>query len=334
MQLEHLNGKKILITGATGFLGHHLLQALTKSKAEIFCLVRASSNRSLLPPSVKVLEADLHSGNGLDEALSQVDTVVHMASLLFGIGWRDYLQDNVLAANVFGAAIARNKNIQRVVFVSSLAASGPSATPPGVKSSNLACPKSAYGWSKYMSEQTLFRHCGDKLVILRPPIIYGSKDKGLLPYFKAAKKGLVITPGFGRRFPVSIIHAKDMAKVIMLSLHPNAHGIYHCNDGEVHTMENIGVRIANTLGQEAKCFGVPLFIMGISAFAVSLAARLLKPLSLKAPSWNIDKFLEAKESGWLCDGSRMRNELGFKAEVSLELGIHESISGYKADNWL
>ncbi len=334
MQLDHLDGKNILISGGTGFVGQHLLKALAESNAQISCLVRGTSNRASLPSSIQIYEADLHSGQGLDVALEGKDVVIHLASLLFGLGWQDYLQGNVLASEVFGAAIARHASIKRVVFVSSLAASGPSSTSPGVQDTDTACPVSAYGWSKYMSEQALSKHCGDKLVILRPPIIYGSKDKGLLPYFKAAQKGLVITPGFKRKFPVSAIHAHDMASVIIHALLPQARGVYHCNDGAEHTMQDIGVKIAKALGREAKCLGIPLPIMGVSAYVSSLGANLLKPFGLRPPSWNMDKFREAREAGWLCDSKRICNELGFVPKVSLEAGLQEAIVGYKADNWL
>ncbi len=334
MQLDHLEGKKILITGGTGFVGQHLLQALLASKAELACLVRGSSNRSALPSSVKIYEADLQNGRGLDVALENTDMVIHMASLLFGLDWQDYLQANVLASETLGSSIAKHKNIQRVVFVSSLAASGSCAITPGVLDTDIAKPVSAYGWSKYMSEQTLHKYCNEKLVILRPPIIYGSKDKGLLPYFKAAQKGLVITPGFKRDFPVSAIHAKDMAKVIILAMLEKAHGIYHCNDGAEHSMQGIGLGIAKGLGREAKCFGVPLPIMAVSAWVSSMAAQLMKPLGLRPPSWNMDKYREARENGWLCEGKRICEELGFAPEVSLEQGVQEAIEGYRADGWL
>ncbi len=334
MLLSNLEQKRILITGATGFVGQHLLHALSQSTAKLSCLVRASSNRAALPQSIQVFEADFISGNGLDNALAEQDIVIHLASLLFGLGWQDYLQANVQATDSFGAAIARHKNIKRVVYVSSLAASGPCAISPGVKDNDLAHPVSAYGWSKFMSEQVLHKYCGEKLVVLRPPIIYGSGDKGLLPYFKAAEKGLIITPGYKRKFPVSIIHAHDMASVILCALKPNAHGIYHCNDGVEHSMKSIGMHIAASLQREAKCYGLPLPILGVSAAIMSLGANLLKSFKLRPPSWNLDKFREARMQGWLCHGERISQELGFIPNVNIEQGVQEAIAGYKASGWL
>ncbi len=325
--------KKILITGATGFVGQHLLRNINQDQFTISCLVRKSSNTAKLPKQVQIFEADLHSGEGLDQALAEQDIIIHLASLLFGLGWQDYLQANICASEVFGTAIARHKNIQRVVFVSSLAASGPCAKSPGVSDTNLAKPVSAYGWSKYMSEQVLFKHCGQKLVVLRPPIIYGSGDQGLLSYFKAAQKGLIVTPGFRRTFPISIIHAKDMAAVIECALHPAAHGIYHCNDGAEHSMQSLGLGIAKALGRNAKCIGLPLPIMGLSASIMSIGAKLLKPFNVRPPSWNRDKFREARTEGWLCQGTRIA-ELGFKPSMNLEQGLYEAITGYKEQGWL
>ncbi len=314
-------------------MGTHLLQYLASSEAEISCIVRKSSNRLQLAPNVQVFEADFFNGQGLDEALSGQDMVIHLASLLFGLGWQDYLQANITAAEMFGKALKRHENIERVVFVSSLAASGPCAISPGVDDKSLAKPVSAYGWSKYMSEQVLYRYCGEKLVVLRPPIIYGSGDKGLLPYFKAAQKGIIITPGFKRTFPISIIHAHDMACAISSALQSKAHGIYHCNDGAEHNMQSLGLGIAKALGREAKCIGMPLPIMGLSASLMSLGARFLKPFNLRPPSWNRDKFREAREAGWLCQGKRIY-ELGFSPSINLEQGLKEAVDGYKMRGWI
>ncbi len=328
-----MSQKKILITGGTGFVGKHLLHHLNQGDAQLSCLVRKSSNRVGLPSKVQIFEADLQTGQGLDAALAGQDEVIHLASLLFGLGWQDYLQANVGASEVLGQALARHDNIKRVVFVSSLAASGSCAVSPGVTDADLARPVSAYGWSKYMSEQVLSKYCGQRLVILRPPIIYGSYDKGLLPYFKAAQKGIIITPGFRRSFPISIIHAKDMANVIEHALLPEAEGIYHCNDGAEHTMQSLGLAIAKVLGRKARCIGLPLPIMGLSAGLMSLGAVLCKPLNLRPPSWNLDKFREAREPGWLCAGQRI-TKLGFKPNVTLEQGLYEAINSYKEQGWL
>ena len=344
MSLEYLRGKKILITGGTGFVGKRLVQSLASLSKEldiqISCLVRSSSKRDGLPSCIQFFEANLSTGEGLEVALKGQDIFIHMAALLFGLNWQDYFT-NVQAASNLGKAIAHeqaNGSLSRVLFVSSLAASGPinnGVKGLGVDDNVIASPVSAYGWSKYISEEVLARHAGNSLVVLRPPIIYGSGDKGLLPYFKLAQKGLVMSPGFKRDFPVSLIHVQDMVQAILCALKPEAKGVYHCNDGySEHNMQKLGQSMAKLMGKEAKCLTIPLFIMCITAYLSNIWGIIAQKLSLRLPSWNVDKYREAKVSGWLCNSQRLQDELGFKPEISLEAGLEEAITGYKNEGLL
>ena len=188
----HLANVRVLLTGGTGFVGRHLLPQLLQAGARVTCLTRARSHTAGLPEGVAVAQADLGTGRGLTEALEGQDVVIHMAALLFGLGWQDYLRANARAAACLAEAIRQadgnaarrgQPGMQRLVLVSSQAATGPCGTAPGVGDDALPAPVSAYGWSKALSEQILGHALGDRMVTLRPPIIYGSGDKGLLPVF-------------------------------------------------------------------------------------------------------------------------------------------------------
>ncbi len=341
MNVEHLHGKNIAVTGATGFVGGHLVRFLRErlagTGAIISCLIRQNSRNKAHHEDLKDLpchEVDFHTGQGLHEALKGQNVLIHMASLLFSSSWQDYLRVNAHMAELLGAKAAQHDSMQSVLLVSSLSVTGPSATLPGVGDFDGAHPVSAYGWSKHMAEQIFLRHCGKKLVILRPPMIYGSKDKGLLPYFKAAKMGIVINPGFRRRFPVSIIHVQDVVQAIVCALKPQAQGVYHCNDGDAHTMSDIGARMALLQGKKARYLGVPLSIMGMSAACSTVLGRALATFYKHPPSWNVDKFREARQEGWLCNAKRLCDELGFVPQFSLDAGIREALTGYTQDGWL
>lgn len=352
----NMRGTRILVTGGTGFVGRHLIRALVESGASVTCLVRASSNTDSLPAGLRTVTACLCTGQGLDKALEGQEVVIHMAALLFGLGWQDYLSSNTQAAQCMAQALRRHQDgggaLRRFVMVSSLAATGPCASGDGVNDDTPPAPVSAYGWSKYLTEQILREALGERMVTLRPPIIYGSGDKGLLPYFTAAQKGIIVSPGLGRRFPVSAVHVQDMVQAIMLCLREQAHGVYHLNDGSQHTMPGIGQAIAKALqadasqsglarsgrsarpARQARVIPVPLALMGLAAYAAGLWGTLTAPWGLRAPSWNPDKYREARQAGWLCSSARIIHDLGYSPLISLEQGMAEAVAGYRHEGWL
>lgn len=338
----HLAGKRVLVTGATGFLGRHLLPQLVAAGADVTCLTRASSRTDHLPQGVTVARADLATGDGVAQALGGQDILIHMAALLFGLNWQDYLRANTVAAQHLAAAImsirARRRALPRVVLVSSLAASGPADGMPGRNDEAIGAPVSAYGWSKYLVEQILGRAAGDKLVVLRPPIIYGSGDKGLLPVFRGIQKGVAALPGWKRPFPVSVVHARDAAQAILLLCRKDAHGVYHVNDGAQHTMRAFYEAAAQALDARPLFIPVPVPVLGMTALAATLWTRLLRRLGRasgdRAPNWNLDKYREARHAGWLCDASRLCQELGYAPTMSLAAGMTEAVNGYRAEGLL
>ncbi len=347
MSLEYLKNKKILLTGGTGFVGQYVLKALEGAVKEygtkVTCLVRKSSNVKLLPSFVSIKEGDFITGEGFNDALSGQDMVIHLAAVLSGVFWQDYFC-NVQASDILGKAISEH-NIERVLLVSSVAATGPIAPfskislAKGVTDDCAARPVSAYGWSKYLSEEMLAKHCGDKLVILRPPIIYGSGDGGLLPYFKAAARGIVVSPGLCRDFPISLIHASDMAQAILCALKPEANGVYHCNDGEnaynpVYTMGGLGKEMAKVMGKKAVCIKLPLCLLGVSAALSTAYGAILQHFNKRMPSLTFDKYREARAVGWMCNGQRLQDELGFTPTMSLHVGLQDTYTGYKQEGLL
>ena len=250
----------------------------------------------------------------------------------------------VALADVEAAAQGSGKGLPaRFVLVSSLAATGPSDCPPGVADNAVPAPVSAYGWSKLLVEQILGRALGDRLVTLRPPIIYGSGDKGLLPVFKGAARGFAVSPGAFRDFPVSAVHARDMAQAVLLCCKDTARGVYHINDGGLYSMAHFCRVMGAALGRpRLRVIHLPLPLMAVTAGLASsgglLWARLSRCLPSRAPqrapNWNLDKYREARQAGWLCDAARIRRELGYEPRVSLAEGMAEAVEGYRREGWL
>lgn len=336
-----LAGKKIAVTGATGFLGRHLVPVLVNSGAIVTCLVRKKANKAYLPESVKIIEGDCSNATSLEPFLNNQNIIIHAAGTLFGNSWNNYLSGNAkFAYNIANAKPP--KQLEKVIFVSSLAASAPSDILPGIRETDTPSPVSAYGWSKLMAENILRAAFGEKLAILRPSIIYGSGDKGLLPLFKSIKNGIGISPGFNREFPVSAIHAKDAARAIILACAKNTSGIYNLSDGNAYAMSFFCKEIANAMNKKAPAIlKMPLSIMAFSAFLSGFASLVMqygaKVFKLGQPgpaSWNMDKYREASQCGWLADTSRIRKELDFSPLYDLSAGLEETVRGYVKEGWL
>lgn len=335
---DALRGANILVTGGGGFLGRHLLPVLVASGANITCLLR-SPETARLPDGVRAIAGDCTDVRVMEKAAKAQDIIIHMAALLFGVSWQNYLAANAsMAANVANSA---RESARRVIFISSLAAAGPAGTEPGKRETDPPEPVSAYGWSKLVAEHILQKSIGGRLVILRPPIIYGSGDRGLLPLFRSCAAGIGVSPGM-REFPVSVIHAHDVARAILCVASSAAHGVYHLSDGYSYTMSGLCRAIGLAAGRSrVRVFKPPLTLMAASAGLASAGAAALQKMAHafrrvppRAPGWNLDKYREARQEGWLACSDRIKNELGFSAAMPPDKGMAEAISGYRQEGWL
>lgn len=332
--LTDLANKNVFVTGAGGFLGRHLLGHLLACNANVTGLVRSAN--FFLPKDVRPARGDCRDAAAMKVLLQGQDIIIHVAGLLFGANWQAYLAANSESARNIAAAAS---GAERVILISSLAAAGPCALSPGRNESEAPAPVSAYGWSKLLAEQIMAAQLGEKLVILRPPIIYGSGDRGLLPLFKSAKMGIGIGPA---KFPVSIIHVEDAARACALACKPEANGVYHLSDGKTYQMDDICLAMAQAQGRERlRMLRPPQALMRTSAYLSSWAGtmtrgicRLLGRQAPRLPAWNPDKYRESIQLGWLADNSRISHKLGFQAESGLGAGMAEAVAGYRKEGWL
>lgn len=332
-----LTGVKIAVTGGSGFLGSYVVPQLLAAGANLALLSRSRPNIV----DVNIIEGDCRDAAAVGKLLSGQDVLIHMAALLFGASWQDYLEANVKAVQTIIQASKKNPP-KKVIFVSSLAAAGPCGEYPGIAESAIPSPVSAYGWSKLICENILSAHFQKNLVIIRPPIIYGAGDRGLLPLFKSVKKGLGISPGAFRKFPVSIIHARDCSRAILLCCEDRAEGIYHISDGAPCDMDKFCKAMASSMGKNRiLTLHIPLAAMQFSAVCCSTWSIATKWIAQKChwrppapPHWNMDKMREARQTGWLANSQRIAKELDFSSSLDLEAGMAQTVQGYIERGWL
>lgn len=333
---------KIALTGGTGFLGSHLLAALKNQEIEATCLVRSQSQA---PVGISVVRGDCLDEEAMTKLIRGQDVFVHMAALLFGSSWQDYFRANLRAARLIVKILARlprDERPSRMIFISSLAAAGPCAVLPGKSEAEEPEPVSAYGWSKLCCEQSLAAAPVSRLVILRPPIIYGSGDKGLLPIFRSAARGIGVSPGAFRKFPVSVIHAADASAAILLACQAEIDGIFHLSDGSPLDMDTFCKKAAQACGRGfCHVFHPPLPVMAVTAAAAGLfytgAAKFRAWTGARPPQpphWNLDKYRESSQAGWLANAAKFASATGFTPQVNLEAGLSETVAAYRERGWL
>ncbi len=325
----------IFITGATGFIGRHTVPVLLSCGHDVTALVRGSAP---LPPKVRQVRGDFVTGEGLAEGLKGVDVVIHAAGVLFGRGAEAYFA-NTRGAVVLGQAMER-AGTGKLVFVSSLAASG--ACVDGIKLTadgryledlgiGEGLPVSVYGRSKLQAEQVLAA-CGnikENMVVVRPPAVYGGGDRGLLPWFKSAKGGVLALYGSGEQ-PLSTLFVEDMVQALVCCIQPEARGVYHLDDGGNTTQKGFGLAMGEAMVRMGlrkslpKTVAFPMPLVWLGARLCGFGAKLGMQ-----PGWfNPDKYKELREPGWKSNCGKIA-ELGFKPQVGLAEGMEKTLTAYK-----
>jgi nucleoside-diphosphate-sugar epimerase len=317
----------ILVTGATGFIGSHLVEALLARGEKVRALVRQSSSRRHLA-AVAVACADLGSGEGLDEALADVDTVIHLGGATKALRAEDYYTANVKATEALARAIA-GRGI-RMVHVSSLAAIGPSPDGKPIEEDAEPHPLTAYGKSKLEAERVVLGLLPDA-VIIRPPVVYGPRDTGVFEVLTPISKGWALEIAGGERW-FSAIYVRDLVDGLMAAARCSAAAgrTYFLAHPVPASWSSLTSAAARIMGLRARTLRIP----ARAAQAVGFCAEVWAQISRKPGILSREKIMEAQCAAWVCDSRRAAAEMGFVARTPLEKGLAETLAWYKEAGWL
>lgn len=326
---------KILLTGATGFVGSHILDSLRARGLEVRVLLRKSSSRQFIEPHephIELCEGSIGDPASLRKAMDGVTHVIHCAGATRARCNAEYYEINQTGTrNVVDAANARAGNISRLIHISSLAASHPAPANKPAREEDVSAPVSEYGRSKLGGEREVLEQCKVPFTVLRPPAVYGPRDDGFLSMFQAVRRHLL--PNFvGGVEAMSIIYVKDMAEVTVDCLmHSAVAGrLYFVASPKWVTTRGFCEEIARQL----KVWTVPLNLPVAALWPVCAMSELFCKLMNKPSLLNRQKYAELRASGWVCDASRLRNETGLVAVTPLSDGIRETIAWYRENGRL
>ncbi len=321
---------KASVTGGTGFIGSHLVEALRARGDQVTCLVRSPKKaKALEEAGVSLVYGDLEHERSVAVFVEGADVVFHLASLLAAPSEQEFLRVNRDGAGRLALA-ARVAGVQRFLHVSSLAVTGP--TQPGfpLDETERPAPVSPYGRSKRAGEEAV-KDSGVPATILRPPLVYGPRDRELLRLFNMVKRGVAPLLGDGRQ-QLSLVHVSDLTRALLAAAGSEAAqgGTYHVSHPECLTQRELLLAIGRAVGKQALLLSVPPPLVRLGLQAIGLVARWRGRSSLLGP----DKAPEFLAPAWTCSSQALTRDTGWQAEVLAEEGLRQTAEWYRREGWL
>lgn len=325
---------RVLITGATGFIGSHLTEELHKKRYQIRCLVRKASNLEWIKHlPIEYVESDYFNPESLKQAVRDVDYIYHSAGVTKAKTKAEYFRGNQIATKYLLQAVRDfNPNIKRFIHVSSQAAVGPSLNGIPIDENTRFRPITTYGISKMEAEKECLKHMDQlPITIVRPPAVYGPRDRDIFEFFSTLSKGLQPMIGFKDTY-VSLIHVKDLvAGIILAGENPRGVGqTYFISSERYYNWKDIGGLSAPILNKKVLRIRIPKPVM----YLISAAAEFFSLFSSKPALLNLEKARDIVQEAWTCSIEKAKRELGFKESLNIEEGIRDTVRWYREHGWL
>lgn len=319
-----------LVTGASGFIGKRLRDALIDGGVDAVALRRAASPEATRGRSVAIDYSDVESLVEVFRA-ERPTHVFHVAGATKGVTYEDFERANVLPTkHLLEAALRSEAPIQRFVLVSSLAAWGPSTPDAPHKESDPPNPVEHYGKSKLEAERAV-EASGVPFTILRPGGVYGPGDVDYFQLFKSAHRGVNVYFGNRARW-MSVVYVDDLIELTLLAaLHPAALGRgYFVTDGVPVTWEAFQTLVVEAAGRTVWDIDLPEAFLGVAAVGGELISRLDGRPRLA----NRQKVTMGKQLAWTGSIEAARSELGFEPKVMQSVGVQMTMAWYRENGWL
>ena len=334
-------GQSVLVTGASGFIGGHLVRRLAALGCRVSCPVRATSRvADLQLTGVHLVACDIADRAGLSRAIasSNARVVFHLAGLVRAMDPEEFMRVNAGGVDAVAEACTTQPDRPVLVLVSSLAAAGPSRRSPIVESDPPA-PVSYYGRSKLAGEQVALRHADAlSITVVRPCIVFGAGDRGLVEVFRPiARFGTHVVAGSDDR-RVSLVAVADLVECLLLAAEKGerlvpavpGYGIYFAAAEDVSYVE-LGMAIARALGKpQPRILRLPGWSMPTIGQFGDLMSRIRR-----RPGWvGRDRLRDAIAGSWTCSSAKARQQLGWSPAAPLPDRLRETAQWYRDAHWL
>jgi dihydroflavonol-4-reductase len=337
---------KVLVTGASGFIGMHLVARLAARGDEVTCLVRQSSKiDSLRQSGARFVFGDVTDSNTLPSAVAGQETVFHLAGCTQALDARRFYQVNQRGVANIAQVCAGRTTPPVLVVVSSLAAAGPVHNGTPKTEADRAEPVSHYGHSKRAGERAAESYADHvPITIVRPPIVLGEGDRMGLPLFRSiARFGVHMVPGLDqRRF--SLIHADDLVELLLLAVErgkrlpprglsgshsPQGYYFAGCEEDPVYS--ELGRMVAEALDRRLV---VMIPTVTPLVWMVAVAGEAISHMRHDPLFMNLDKAREITAGSWLCSSQAAVDELGYSVGAPLLERLRQTAEWYREKKWL
>lgn len=323
---------RILITGASGFIGGRLRDTLIEQGHDVIALRRRGSAPAKQGRSAEV---DYEDRKGLTDlvATEKPDWIYHVAGATKGVTYDDFRLANVMPTeNLLDAVRAGNPEVKRFVLVSSLASHGPSAPGRPLVETDTPRPIEHYGQSKLEAERVVER-AGDAIpwTIVRPGGVYGPGDVDYFNLFREVEKGRNVFFGNRHRW-FSAIYVDDLISALLVTATHDAargRGFFVC-DGAPITWETFQAAIVAASGRKVRTLNLPELLVDVAAFGGEIATRFDK----KPRLFNRQKAKMGAQEAWTCSSAALRQATGWQSKVPVSEGVKLALDWYRREKWL
>jgi nucleoside-diphosphate-sugar epimerase len=321
---------KVLVTGATGFVGSHLAEALRRRGDEVTVLARSAGKAAALAPlGVRVVPGDLHDRTALLRAAEGQDVVYHVAGVVAARSEAEFMAANRDGTGNLVEAVGRT-GTGRLVFVSSMAAAGPTIKGRPLRGDEAPRPVTAYGRSKLAAEQAVTASALP-WTIVRPPMVYGPRDQEVLKVFRLARFGVAPVLGDGSQ-ELSAVHGGDLAEALVAAgtAAAAAGRTYYACHPEVFTGADMARAVGRAMGRSPAVIRVPATIGRGVLMLTEAAAKLTGHTTILTA----DKANEFFQPAWTGDPTPLMRDTGWQAAHDLRSGLEETYRWYRTAGWL
>ncbi len=327
--------KRILITGASGFIGGFLVEEALQRGWDVTAAIRPSSNRIWLQDErIQFVELDYKNGADLRkklEAAGRFDYIVHNAGSTKESTREGYFDSNFENTRRFAEALLDNGQApDKFLYVSSLAAIGPTKSGQWIKPDQAPSPVTFYGESKLATERFLASLSGFPWVAVQPSAVFGPREKDLFIAIRLAYKGWAFMIGTKPQ-DLSFIYVKDLAGLMYAALEYGIPGKkYLATDGKAYSNSDLGKAVENVSGRRTTTIKVPLPLVRM----VAAVSETIGKIRQKTSPLNREKLSELAAESWLCDMTESFGDLKFQPKYDLFAGMKETVQWYQNNRWL